>query len=139
MARDLPSDVLLAKAQTIERATKRAREALAGSAAFGTDLDAQDIAVLNIVRVCEAALDMSNHIIRVHSLGVSTNATEAFKLLEKRGYISPEMANNLSRMASFRNLAVHDYGMLDYDIVAQIVRVNLDEVLAFSAMMVRRI
>lgn len=38
---------------------------------FSTDFTRQEVAILHIQRACEAALDMEQHIIRKHILGVA--------------------------------------------------------------------
>jgi len=138
MAEMASPNVLIAKAQTIERATKRARAALAASASFYDDVDAQDVAVLNVIRACEATIDIGHHLIRALSLGFAANSTEAFALLAKAEIIDGTTSLNLSRMAGFRNIAVHDYVSLDYTLVVQIIVHGLDDIFAFSAAMVRR-
>ena len=67
----LPDDVLINKAATIERCIHRAREEYhKDPATFATDYTRQDAAILNIQRACEAALDIGQHLIRKHKLGV---------------------------------------------------------------------
>ena len=68
-------DVLLNKAAIIERCVRRAREEhQAAGANFATDYTRQDAAILNLQRACEAALDIANHLTRVHKLGIPQSA-----------------------------------------------------------------
>ncbi len=71
----MADDVLINKAATIERSVKRAREKYdRDPAGFVTDFTRQDAAILNILRACEAALDMGQHLIRREQLGVPQSA-----------------------------------------------------------------
>jgi uncharacterized protein YutE (UPF0331/DUF86 family) len=121
------------KIATIERCIARAREEFkeAGSA-FKQDYTRQDAAVLNVTRACEAAIDLANILIRKGRLGVPGDAKESFALLERGKVISAELSVRLQKMIGFRNVAVHQYQDLDLDIVATVIRSNLDDLLLFA-------
>lgn len=68
----MSDDVLIGKAAIIERCVARAREELAASPDFSSDLTRQDAAVLNIQRSCEAAIDMAFRMVRLRGLGAPT-------------------------------------------------------------------
>jgi uncharacterized protein YutE (UPF0331/DUF86 family) len=125
--------VLVRKAQTIERCVSRARQeyAVAGSG-FNTDFTRQDAAILNIQRACEAALDMAQRVISVQGWGLSDSAKGLFTMLQQRGVIDAELSLSLSHMVGFRNIAVHDYEVLNIAIVERIITTQLDDVLRFS-------
>jgi uncharacterized protein YutE (UPF0331/DUF86 family) len=126
-------DVVLNKAAVIERCVKRARDehaALGGDLA--ADITRQDALVLNILRACEAAIDLAMHLVRRYQLGVPQDTREAFELLVRAGKLDPAMGGMLKRMVGFRNVAVHAYQDLDLAIVEVIVRSGLGDLLAFS-------
>jgi hypothetical protein len=54
----MSDDVIVAKAEIIERCINRAREELAASADFQTDYTRQDASIFNIERAREAAIDI---------------------------------------------------------------------------------
>ena len=126
-------DILLNKAATIERCIARAREEYAAAGpSFATDFTRQDAAVLNIQRACEAALDMGQHVIRSHSLGLPQSARDVFDVLAAAGWIRTELAESLKKMVGFRNIAVHDYQRLLLPITVSIITGHLDEFLRYS-------
>lgn len=126
-------DVVLNKAATIERCVARAREELAKNpATFGADLTRQDAAILNIQRACQATLDIGQHLIRSERLGAPQSARDVFELLSKAGIIQTELADALKRMVGFRNIAVHDYQILQLPIVVSIIEKHLEDFLRFS-------
>ncbi|MDP3616648.1 MAG: DUF86 domain-containing protein, partial [Rhodoferax sp.] len=78
----MQDDVLVNKAATVERCVARAREEFeCDPATFATNFTRQDAAVLNIQRACEAVLDMGQHLVRRHGLGVPQSARDVFELL----------------------------------------------------------
>jgi uncharacterized protein YutE (UPF0331/DUF86 family) len=133
----MPDNVIVAKADIIERCIKRAREELAASANFDTDYTRQDAAILNIERACEAAIDISNRIVRLRGLGVPASTRDSFDRLVRAAVIDQALADKLMRMVGFRNLAVHQYQTLDLAIVRAVIEKNLDDLLAFSALALR--
>ena len=129
----MADDVLVNKAATIERCVARAREEYAAAApSFASDITRQDAAILNIQRACEAALDMGQHLIRKHGLGVPQSARDVFALLAQASWIAPGLADGLKRLVGFRNIAMHDYQALQLPITVSIITGNLDEFLQFS-------
>ncbi len=126
-------EVLINKAATIERCVARAREEYAHDpATFATDFTRQDAAILNIQRACEAALDMGQHLIRREKLGVPQSARDVFTLLARAKWLDATLADGLKRMVGFRNIAVHDYQMLQLPILVNIITLHLDEFLRYS-------
>ncbi len=133
----MPDNVIVGKAQIMERCIGRAREELAASANFGADYTRQDAAILNVGRACEAAIDIANRIVRLRGLGAPASTRDGFAALVADGIISPDLADRLMRMVGFRNLAVHQYHNLDIAIVRAVIEKSLDDLLEFSAIALR--
>jgi len=133
----MSDDVVLGKAAIIERCLSRAREELAASADFQTDLTRQDAAILNVQRACEAAVDIAFRLVRLKGLGAPATNREAFDLLVEAGVIDVALASDLKRMVGFRNLAVHRYTELDIGVVEQVIRTRLDDLGVFATLALR--
>jgi uncharacterized protein YutE (UPF0331/DUF86 family) len=132
-------DVLLNKAQIIERCVARAREEYAADTAhFATNHTRQDAAVLNIQRACEAALDVAQHIIATQNLGLAQSARDSFAMLQRADIIGEPLSVSLQAMVGFRNIAVHDYQTLDPAIIVSVITVKLNDLLAFSTALLKR-
>ena len=130
----MADSVILAKAASIERCVRRAREEYEKEPeSFATDVTRQDAAILNIQRACEAALDMGQRLIRRDRLGAPQSARDVFTLLERANRIEPELAERMRKMVGFRNIAVHDYQALLMPIVTAVITRHLDDFLAFNA------
>lgn len=127
------NDIVVNKTQSMQRCILRAREeyALAGDD-FKTAASHQDAAVLNIIRACELAIDLANHVIKVRKLGVPTGTRQSFELLEQASVIAPLLSQRLRSMVGFRNIAVHDYQQLDSDIVVWVINEGLNDLVAFT-------
>ena len=80
----------------------------------------------------QAALDVASHIVSDERLGEPRTNRELFDLLEQAGFINPDLAESLRKMAGFRNILVHAYEIVDPSIVQQVVESHLQDLLSFS-------
>lgn len=118
----MADDIILGKAEIIERCLQRVREEYANDpVALRTDFTRQDSILLNLERACQAAIDLALHLVRVRKLGLPKETREGFELLGHARLIPPEMLTKLKAMVGFRNVAVHHYQSLDLDIVQAVV------------------
>lgn len=125
--------VAAAKVATLVRCIGRAREERAEAAdGFRTDFTRQDAAILNVLRACEAAVDLANMLIRKRRLGLPSDMRSSFALLERGSLIPADLSERLQRMIGFRNIAVHEYRTLDLDIVESVIARDLDDLLALA-------
>mgnify|MGYP001249908140 FL=1 len=130
----MADDVVVNKVEIIERCVLRVREEYADDEQnLFVNLTRQDSIVLNLQRACEAAIDLAMHLVRTRRLGVPQETREAFELLRDAGLLDPDLADRMTRMVGFRNVAVHDYRKLDLHIVKSIVTSRLNDFLAFSS------
>lgn len=133
------NDVIINKAEIIERALKRTREPYERHYEdLEKSFDAQDVISLNLQRACEATIDMAMHIVRIRALGLPKDSKTAFDLLEQAGEIPAEQASKLKKMMGFRNIAVHDYRALDWAIVRSVIENNTRDIADFSIAMVKK-
>lgn len=126
------TDIIINKSAAIRRCLQRIREEFNQDAEhFATDFTRQDSVILNLLRACEAAIDLANHTIRVHQLGIPQSSRDSFALLAKNSIITTELAEKLQKMVGLRNIAVHDYQTLNLDIVIHVVQHHLIDFEAF--------
>jgi uncharacterized protein YutE (UPF0331/DUF86 family) len=79
----------------------------------------------------QAALDVAAHIVADERLGEPRTNRELFELLQRYGWVLPDLAASLRGMVGFRNIVVHGYERVNGAIVEEIVRSNLDDLLGF--------
>ena len=111
------NDSILNKLATIDRCLKRIRDVYAlAKENFDTDYTSQDSIILNLQRACEASIDAANILNKQHQTGIPQSSRDSFELLKKAGLISAPLALNLQKMVGLRNVAVHDYQILNLDL-----------------------
>ena len=127
------SDVAVQKITSLQRCIARAREAYAAAGpGVRTNYNLQDAAILNVIRACDAAIDLANMAIRRRHLGVPNESRDSFTALVRENIVAPDLGDRLKKMVGFRNLAVHQYRELDLDILEAVIRTNLDDLLTFA-------
>lgn len=128
----MTQDVVINKIQSIQRCIKRAREEYAKADDFAHDFSCQDAAILNITRACEQSIDLANHLLKYQKLGVPNSSAESFELLANQSIISHELVDKLRGMIGFRNIAVHQYQILQLAIIQSVIETGLDDLLVFT-------
>lgn len=98
---------------------------------FLLDFRNYDSTKYNFIKVIEAIIDISNHIIARKGLGVPRTFSDAFEILNKAGLISKEESEIYKRMARFRNRLVHFYHEVDENEVYIILKNNLEDIRSF--------
>jgi uncharacterized protein YutE (UPF0331/DUF86 family) len=127
------NNLVINKIQSIQRCVERARqEYQEDSDGFDTDYTTQDAAVLNVLRACEQAIDLANHLIQTHKMGIPTASAESFDLLQQKSVIDMALAKKLKQMVHFRNTVVHQYQYVDIEIVKTVIISGLDDLIQFG-------
>ena len=128
------NDIIAIKITSLQRCVARARSIWQKKsvAAFRSDYDLQDAAIMNILRACELAIDLANMVIRKQQLGIPADSRESFSILQREGLLPEQSTASLRAMVGFRNLAVHQYREIDLDIVLHILEHELDDLLDFA-------
>lgn len=135
----MADDVLINKAQIIERCLQRIREVYgANPAGLEKDFNQQDVIILNLQRACEAAIDMASHVVRARRLGVPQASRDFFDLLARQKLISEDVNRRMQAMVGFRNIATHNYQKLNLSILKAILEKNLDDFVNFSSELLKR-
>ncbi len=104
-------------------------------ATLRADPDAQDIVTLNLSRAVQLCVDVGAHIIAESDLKAPDTMGETFDLLAAGGFVDETVAENLKRAVGFRNVAVHHYEAINWDIVHAISMHYLDDFRAFASAM----
>ncbi len=132
-------EVLLGKAEIIERCLQRIETEYRGSEAeLETNFTKQDSILLNIQRMCEASIDAAMHMVRLHALGIPKDSRQAFTMLVKANLLDPQLAKHLEAMVGFRNIAVHNYTEINMDIVRSILDERLVDMKTFARFLIKQ-
>lgn len=95
------------------------------------DLDTQDIVLHNLQHAIQGCIDIGSHVISDEGWGVAGSLNEIFYILQNKGVIKAEMAENMISMVGFRNILVHEYETINLDIVCNIVHHHLKDINAY--------
>ena len=127
------NDIVINKIQNIQLCVERAREEYQKNPdGFETDYTRQDAAILNVIRACEQAIDLANHVIKKHKMGIPASSAESFELLQKKNVIDQRLTKKLKNMVHFRNTVIHDYQRTNLDIVKSVIDSELNDLVLFG-------
>ncbi len=94
--------------------------------------DLQDIIALNLERAVQTCVDIAAHVISQTELPVPNTMGEGFARLAELRVISPQVATSLQKAVAFRNILVHNYTNINWDIVANILTGHLTDFVQFA-------
>lgn len=100
------------------------------------DLDVQDVIALNLMRAVQLCVDIAAHMTVDDQLAAPAAMGESFDRLAQRGVIDAALAARMRKAVGFRNIAVHNYQVVDWTIVYAICTSNLPDFRAFAAAVV---
>jgi uncharacterized protein YutE (UPF0331/DUF86 family) len=126
-------DVIRAKLESLARCVRRIEGRRPSSAQeLAADLDAQDIVTLNLERVVQIAVDAGSHILLDYETPSPESMAGVFRALGDLGVLDRALAERMAKAAGFRNIAVHEYKSIDWNIVFSIISSRLDDFRDFA-------
>ncbi len=129
----MDSDVIANKLESLRRCITRLRAKTPASAdVLSADLDTQDIVCLNLERAVQVCVDIAMHILADIEAPAPDTMADAFVALAQQGIISESTAARMVKAAGFRNVAVHEYQELDWNIVYAILTRHLDDFVQYA-------
>lgn len=100
--------------------------------AFLKDQDLLDIASYRLLVAVESALNLCYHVSAKKLKKIPREYAECFVILTENDIIPKELGDELVKMAKFRNMLVHVYWKIDYEIIFDIIQNHLDRLRQFS-------
>ena len=95
------------------------------------DIDMQDILALNLERSIQLCVDIANHILSSLNDAPAMSMAESFERLSEKKIIPDELGKNLKKVVGFRNLSVHAYDKIDWQLVWNILEGDLKDLARF--------
>ena len=120
----MKSEIILSKLLSLSRCINRISSKI--NQDFYSNLDSQDIVLLNLQRAIQISIDIGAIVLKENKIEIPNNRSEIFLLLYENKIISSELANSLKKSVGFRNLAVHEYSKLDLEKVYSLSLNDLD-------------
>lgn len=96
------------------------------------DPDTQDIIALNLSRAVQQCVGIGAHLITSLDLPPPKTMGETFDRLVEGSIIDKTLAERLKKAVGFRNIAVHNYEQIDWDITRSVCSRHLEDFRAFA-------
>lgn len=96
------------------------------------DADKRGAAERYLQLACEVVIDIANILNAEFRFRPADDAKESVKILGEVGVLDKAFANEFADMAGFRNILVHDYLVIDYEKVADILNNRLGDFERFA-------
>jgi uncharacterized protein YutE (UPF0331/DUF86 family) len=133
-------DLIEQKLESLRRALQRISDKCPESAEIlSRDFDAQDIVSLNLTRCVQLSVDIGSHLISCADHPPPTTMGQVFDILSSTNIITIELAERMKKSVGFRNLAVHNYDLINWEIVYAIATQHLDDFKQFATAVVHKL
>lgn len=127
-------EVILAhKLESLRRCIRRVEEKTPASVELlKQDPDIQDILVLNLTRAVQMCVDIGSHVIGETEEPAPATMGDVFTTLARLDVIGPSTREALRKAAGLRNVAIHNYDVMNWDIVFAICQNFLGDFREFA-------
>ena len=126
-------DIVRSKLASLQRCVDRIKATCPKTIAeLEKDVDAQDIVALNLSRSVQLSVDISSHILATSELPAPQTMGESFVNMERLGVLDAQLAEHLRKSVGFRDIAVHNYEAINWEVVYSIVTERLEDFTAFA-------
>lgn len=130
----MDTDVVLAKLESLQRCISRIEEKTPPKVEIlKSDYDIQDIISLNLERAVQISVDIAAHILSATEISTPATMSEVFLALSEVDVITVELAERLRKAVGFRNISVHEYKKVDWEIVFSICTKHMSDFRAYAA------
>ncbi len=96
------------------------------------DIDLQDILIVNLTRAVQISVDIGSHIMSSANQPMPQTMGDVFTKLQELGAISLDISERLKKAVGFRNIAVHNYEAINWQIVYVICQSSLRDFRQFA-------
>lgn len=131
--------ILTAKVMAAEEFMARVAEKLPASfATFEKDRDLQDLVIFNLIQAIQTCVDIAAHIVSDERMGAAGSMNDFFYRLQEKRVITSDLTERLVKAIGFRNVCVHGYLDLDFNIAYHAAATGVADLKDFIASVVRR-
>lgn len=121
------------KLESLRRCVTRVQEKMPPDThQLASDADLQDIVVLNLTRASQLSVEIGSHVISATDEAAPESMGSVFGTLMKLEAISPDTDVAMTKVVGFRNVAVHNYTAIDWEIVFAICEKSLCDFRQFA-------
>lgn len=133
-------ELIRAKLDSLARCLERVKEKCPAEArALEGDFDRQDVLSVNLERAVQLCVDIASHFVSTTSHPAPRTMGEAFDALADLGIIESNLAESLRRAVGFRNLSVHAYDKLDWEVVHRAAKNGIRDLARFGKVLEQKL
>jgi len=134
----MENDVVNRKLESLRRCVERIQSKLPVTPdALRANYDLQDIIALNLQRAVQLCVDIAAYVISRTTMPAPNTMAESFARLLDLQILSPQLAERMQKAVAFRNILVHNYTDINWDIVVNIVTYHLTDFVQFAQAITR--
>lgn len=136
----MDKNVLYSKVESLRLCVERIqRKTPASVDVFAADPDLQDIVCLNLERAVQVCVDIAAHIIADLDVAAPATMADSFEKLHVAGFIDGNVCRRMQKAVGFRNIAVHTYQAIDWQIVYTISTEHLSDFTEYARQVVGKL
>jgi len=94
---------------------------------YSKDWKTQRIVERTLQMIIETSVDIAGHIISDKQFRIPASYADTFEVLFEEGLLEETLFKSLKKMATFRNIIVHNYDKVDAEIVVSVLQKNLND------------
>ncbi len=129
----MDKQLITEKLDALQRCVKRLEDKCPDSLeTLLADLDRQDIITLNLARAVQICVDIAAHILSEKSSVPPASMGQSFEALQEVGIIDETLARQMKAAVGFRNIAIHEYEEINWEIVLKICEKHLADFKRFA-------
>ena len=99
---------------------------------YSKDWKAQRVVERTLQMMIETCADVAGHIISDKGYRVPVTYADTFRVLYENGILNKDLFETMEKVAKFRNISVHHYDKVDTEIVAGILKKDLNDFLTYK-------
>ena len=97
-----------------------------------SDRDIQHLVSFRLQQAVETGIDIATHLISGLNLERKESAGDAFQVLADNNVIKKDLAKNMASAAGFRNIIVHGYDEINFEMVYRDYKKDLEDLRDFA-------
>jgi len=127
------TDVIYYKLEILKRYVDRIKEKTPHSrTTLAEESDCQDIILMNLQRAVKISVDIAAYILANSNIPPPMTMKDAFYQLHMLEIISKDTSEKMQQSVGFRNIAIHEYEEINWEIVFSILYHHVDDFKAYA-------
>jgi uncharacterized protein YutE (UPF0331/DUF86 family) len=136
----MDKNIVFSKVESLRACIERIRQKTPASVeVFAADYDLQDIVCLNLERAVQICVDIAAHIIAELDVAAPGTMADSFEKLHAAGFIDRAVCLRMQKAVGFRNIAVHTYQAIDWQIVYTISTEHLTDFSEYARQVTKKL